>query len=963
MRPSALACGLCCAVLFVGTAKGAVGDAEVFRLQIAPMLEAKCVICHRADNKKGSLDLTTRETLIKGGEDSAGLVPGKPEESAIYTRSLSHEGKKPEMPKKGDALTKAECEALRDWIASGAPWPDKLALKEKAKADKSFWSFRPLLKDEPPIVKDAPKAWRKNPVDRFIFAKLHEKGLKPNPPADPRSFIRRATYDLTGLPPTPEEVQAFVAESIQNPTSAIEHLIDRLLESKHYGEHWGRHWLDVVRFGESRGYERNQIIENLWPFRDYVINSINDDKPFDQFIREHLAGDVIGKGKPQKEVGSAFLVAGAYDDVGNQDPVAAAQIRADQMDEMIRATGEAFLGVTIGCSRCHDHKFDPLATKDYYALYATFAGVVHGERTVATEHDTKDHAAKLKPLNDQKTSLVQKRDALNKELTTRATAKESEASKTWRRPRLSRYGTEENFAPIEAKFIRFTIDGSDSNDPKQAQPKLDEFEVCSDEATPRNVALASNGAEARGKSREAKDFASAYSVALVNDGKFGERWPSVGKDLVIALAKPERIRRVLFSSDRSKQLSEDHSITTFVGDYRIEISLDGEHWKEVANSYDRVPPTPLRKMARLMALVTTADEKTKLEQLNSAIAKVDADIAKLPALPLWWVGNHKPALGPFHVFLGGSPQRLGDEVLPSSLSVFEGSPASYKVEIAKPETDRRVALAKWITAKENPLTPRVLANRIWHYHFGTGIVDTPSDFGYMGGRPTHPELLDWLANQLQRNGWKLKPLHRLIMTSQAYQQSSSWNEATAREDGDSRLLWRFPTRRLSAEEVRDTLLSVVGKMDFKMGGPGFKLYEYQQDNVATYVPLDVHGPETYRRAVYHHNARAARVDVMTDFDCPDPAFSEPRRASTTTPLQALTLMNHSFSLDMAHAFAQRLESDAKNKPTQVQRAFSLAYAREASADEIQAGVKLIEAHGLRAFCRVLLNSNELINLN
>jgi hypothetical protein len=327
------------------------------------------------------------------------------------------------------------------------------------------------------------------------------------------------------------------------------------------------------------------------------------------------------------------------------------------------------------------------------------------------------------------------------------------------------------------------------------------------------------------------------------------------------------------------------------------------------------------------------------------------------------VGNHKPAPGPFHVFLGGSPQRVGDEVLPSSLSVFEGSPASYKVEIAKPETDRRVALAKWITAKENPLTPRVLANRIWHYHFGTGIVDTPSDFGYMGGRPTHPELLDWLANELQQNGWKLKPLHRLIMTSQAYQQSSAWNEGTAREDGDSRLLWRFPTRRLSAEEVRDTLLSVVGKMDFKMGGPGFKLYEYQQDNVATYVPLDVHGPETYRRAVYHHNARAARVDVMTDFDCPDPAFSEPRRASTTTPLQALTLMNHSFSLDMAHAFAQRLESDAKTKPAQVQRAFSLAYAREASADEIQAGVKLIKAHGLRAFCRVLLNSNELINLN
>lgn len=964
MRLTSLACSLGSVVFVLGTAKGVVNNADTFRNQIAPVLEAKCVTCHRADNKKGALDLTTHESLLLGGDDGAGLVPGKPDDSAIYTRSISHEGKKPEMPKKGDALTKAESDMLRDWIAAGAPWPDKLALKEKAKADKSFWSFRPLSKEEPPVANEAPEAWRKNPVDRFVLAKLKEKGLKPNPPADARSFIRRATYDLTGLPPTPDEVQSFVAESIQNPQSAVSNLIDRLLASKHYGEHWGRHWLDVVRFGESRGYERNQIIENLWPFRDYVIDSINDDKPFDQFIREHLAGDVIGKGQPQIEIGSAFLVAGAYGDVNNQDPVATAQIRSDQMDEMIRATGEAFLGVTIGCARCHDHKFDPLATKDYYALYATFAGVVHGERAVATEHETQEYAAKMKPLNDEKAKLTMERDALNNELKARANASEAEAAKAWTRSRITRYGTEETFAPVEAKLIRFTVDGTDSEDSKQTQFKLDEFEVWSDEAAPRNVALAADGAEARGRSKEAKDFASAYSVALVNDGKFGERWQSVGKELVIALAKPERIRRVLFSSDRGKQLGEDHATTTFVGDYRIEVSLDGEQWKEVANSFDRVPPTAARKLSRLMDQVTTADEKAKLAALTRAIAKADTEIAKVPSLPLWWVGTRKPAPGPFHVFLGGSPQRPGDEVLPASLSVFSGSPASYQVDIAKPETDRRTALAQWITSPENPLTPRVLANRVWHYHFGTGIVDTPSDFGYMGGRPTHPELLDWLARELQANGWKLKPLHRLIMTSQAYQQSSAWNEATAREDGDSRLLWRFPTRRLSAEEVRDTLLSVAGKLDLKMGGPGFKLYEYQQDNVATYVPLDIHGPETYRRAVYHHNARAARVDVMTDFDCPDPAFSEPRRASTTTPLQALTLMNHSFSLDMAGAFAARLEHEVKDdKRAQVQRAFSLAYARAASADEITAGVKLIDVHGLRAFCRAVLNSNELINLN
>jgi hypothetical protein len=257
----------------------------------------------------------------------------------------------------------------------------------------------------------------------------------------------------------------------------------------------------------------------------------------------------------------------------------------------------------------------------------------------------------------------------------------------------------------------------------------------------------------------------------------------------------------------------------------------------------------------------------------------------------------------------------------------------------------------------------VLANRIWQHHFGTGIVDTPSDFGYMGGRPTHPELLDWLADELLRNSWQLKPLHRLIMTSATYRQSGSWREDAARVDADSRYLWRFPARRLSAEEVRDTLLSVAGQIDTRMTGPGFRLYEYQQDNVATYVPLDVHGPETYRRAVYHHNARAARVDVMTDFDCPDPAFAEPRRAATTTPLQALTLMNHRFSLDMSRHFSERLQREAADAAAQVRWAFQLTYAREPDAHELQAGVQLIGKYGLSAFCRAVLNSNELIHLN
>lgn len=931
---------------------------------VAPALAAKCVACHRADNLKGRFDLTTRDGMLKGGDGGAALVPGKADESSIYTRAIPHDGQPPEMPEKGEPLTAKEAESLRDWIAAGAPWPEKLVLKEKAKADASFWSFQPLGNVTPPAINDAPAGWEKNPIDRFVLAKLREHGLSPNPPADARTFLRRATFDLTGLPPTPQEVDAFVQECREGVTdAAVERLVNRLLDRPQYGERWGRHWLDVIRFGESRGYERNEIITNLWPFRDYVIRSFNDDKPFDRLVREHLAGDVIGKDQPEVEIGSAFLVAGPYDDVGNQDPVAAAQIRADQMDEMVRATGEAFLGLTIGCARCHDHKFDPLLMKDYYALYGTFAGTVHGPREVATATARQERNARLQPLQDERAKLAAQREAHERELSERAKQREPETAKHWTRPRVSRYGTEETFEPLDAKFIRLTVEGTDSADPKQTQFKLDEFEVWTAEPTPRNVALASSGATATGAARDAKDFAGAYSAALTIDGQFGERWHAGGNELVITLAKTERIGRVFFSSDRTRALGEDHFLTTFVGDYRLETSLDGKEWKPVASSEDRLPPTELRKRARLLKLVTTADDRARTESLNRDIAKLDAAIAQVPPLPVWWVGTHTPVTGPQPVFLGGNPQRKGDAVAPASLDVLGKLPSAYRLDAAQDEGARRLALAKWLTAADNPLTPRVLANRVWQYHFGKGIVDTPSDFGYMGSRPTHPELLDWLARELLRHGWTLKPLHRLIMTSQAYRQSGSWRDEAAREDADSRLLWRFPPRRLSAEEIRDTLLLVVGRLDLTMGGPGFRLYEYQQDNVATYVPLDVHGPETYRRAVYHHNARAARVDVLTDFDCPDPAFSEPRRASTTTPLQALTLMNHNFSLDMTRLLAERLQRESPDAASQVRRAFQLAFAREPTAREQQAGAKLIETHGLRAFCRAILNSNELIHVN
>lgn len=765
-----------CTVLQCAQSPVSLGDdveAVSFEKEIFPILQSHCIRCHNPSNPKGDFSLATSKDL----RSQKWIVSEDPNASYLIEVVSASGDEPPAMPKEGTALKPEEVEQLRRWIAAGASWPDDVIVQERAKADKSWWSLQPLADVRVPEIRIADDqtpaaAWNHHPIDRFIYQKLHENGLAPNPPADRRTLIRRATYDLIGLPPTPEEI----AEFVDDPSPlAYEHLIDRLLASPQYGERWGRHWLDVIRFGESRGFERNEIINNLWPLRDYVIAAFNDDKPFDQLVREHLAGDVLAKDQPAVEVAAAFLVAGPYDDVGNQDAVQAAQIRADIIDEIIRATSEAFLGLTIGCARCHDHKFDPIRQSDYYAWYATFAGVRHGQRDVATSEQRAERDRQLQPLTMQ-------RDELS------ATIKK----------------------------------------------------------------LRDAGAK---------------------------------------------------------------------------------------------------------------DDSPEVKSAEQQVAEINKQIAAVPGLNQVWLGTRDPAPGPYHLFLGGSPQRKGDPVTLASIAALAGSVSEYRLDDQASEADRRVALANWLSNANHPLTARVLANRLWHYHFGVGIVDTPSDFGYMGGPPSHPKLLDWLAAQLQLHDWHCKPLHRSIMLSQTYQQSSDCRAAAADQDADSRLLWRYPPHRLDAEAIRDTALMVADKLRLQMGGPGFKLYQYLQDNVATYVPLDQHGPETYRRAVYHHNARASRIDLMSDFDSPDCAFSTPRRSETTTPLQALTMMNHSFSMDMAQGLADRLEREAGTDPVaKVKRAYLVCYGRRPSDEELSSCLDLVNQHGLLVLCRVLLNTSELIFL-
>ena len=920
-----------------------------FAKDIRPVLEKKCLSCHNPNLSKGDVSLAEASSVFAAGATL--VVPGKALESDLYLMVMPEKpGEKPEMPAKGDPLTRVEAEALRAWIDEGAKWPEGLVLREASKADKTWWAYQPLAKP------------KHDSIDDYLEDQLKENGLAMNPPADPRTLIRRVTYDLTGLPPTPEEVSAFVRDP---DSKAYEKLVDRLLASPGYGERWGRHWLDVVRFGESIGYERNVIIDNLWPFRDYVIRSINEDKPMNQFIREHLAGDVFGKDQPEVEIGSAFLVAGPYDDVGNQDKAQAAQIRANTLDEIISATGEAFLGMTLGCARCHDHKFDPIKQSDYYSLYATFSGIRHGQRVLATAQEKQARAAKVTPLEERKAALETERATLEAAVIARARAKAAEFETHWTRPAVDRTGTEERFTPVTAKFVRLVSEAQDIKLGNAAGFGIDEFEVWSAETEPRNVALAANGGKASGEARKIEDFPNAYGPQHAIDGKTGARFISAGPYLTIELARPTRVDRVIFSSARGEETPQ-HVKFVFVAEYRIEVSDDGETWREVANGRDRKPANPNHQDLRWRQLETSAEESAKLAALRRELAEVNGELAAIPPLPTVWVGNRNPedAKGPFHVFIGGSPQRPGETVAPASLSTLGEVVPGYNLPAGAEEATRRLQLAQWIIHPDNPLTLRVLANRVWQNHFGTGIVDTPNDFGYMGGRPVHPEMLDFLAVKLKENGWRLKPLHRMIVLTRAYRQSSGWRGEAAKVDGDSRLLWRFPPRRLSAEEIRDTILSISGRLDTRMGGPGFRLYHFMQDNVCTYEPLNEHGPETWRRSVYHQNARASVVDLMTEFDQPDCAFSTPKRVATTTPLQALTLLNHRFTLDMAGALADRITITAGDDPSaQVIAAFHLAYQRDPDAEELAHSLAALPMTGLRGFCRALLNSSELIHVD
>ncbi len=924
MKKRPLALGMIGMVVMAGSVR--VMGADPSR-EAGAILANRCVSCHGPEKKKGGLDLSRRASAMAGGETGAAIVPGRPADSLLVERVTAGE-----MPPQGE-LSKEEVATIRVWVEAGASYPDATIAPRRAGAD--WWSLLPIRHEAPPALRGFVTGWARNPIDAFVGYRLAGAGLRPAPEADRRALIRRLSFDLIGLPPTPGDVEAFVGD--RDPM-AYERLVDRLLASPHYGERWGRHWLDVVRFGESEGYETNMPRFNAWPYRDAIIRAFNRDTPFPWFVREQIAGDAIEGPEADwlTRASTGFLVGGTHDIVGNQTEQGMRQQRADDLDDMITAVGTTFLGLTIQCARCHDHKFDPITQRDYYGLQALLAGVRHGEQAVEPPGGEERRR--------EASAVAAEIAAIDRKLD------ESEpiadpASDQPRRPMVDPRRNVDRFPPIRSRAIRFTILATNNN----IEPCIDELEVFTKgpDGSARNVALGTAG----GKASASSEYPNSpiHRIVNLNDGRHGNSrsWisRSPGRGVVtITWPKPATIDRVVWGRDREGTYRD-----RLATHYLIEAAVEPGGWRVVATSGDR--PSYVESAANLAeGSPERAEWMKRREELRVRLASLGGTVKVFAGT------FDRP--GPTHLLVRGDPMRPGAEVVPSGVASVR---PKLVLNVSAPESTRRESLARWIANPENPLPARVMVNRLWHYHFGRGIVSTPGDFGYNGAPPSHPELLDWLAYTYIQNGWHLKPLQRMIVLSSTYRQSGRLDAKGEAVDREDRLLWRVSPRRLEAESIRDAILATSGRLDPRMGGPGYNIWEKNSNYVAVYKPRDELGPDAFRRMVYQFKPRSQQDPTFGAFDCPDAALVAPRRNVSTTALQALNLLNSGFVIRQSESFADRLRSEAGADPTaQADRGFRLAFGRPPAAEERQAAARLIASYGTPAFCRALYNANEFV---
>ena len=854
-------------VFLVGAGAQAQTGAEItFTDHIRPIFERSCWNCHGEASQLSDLDLRTREAAVEGGVRGPALVPGRAEDSRLYRMLAGLDD--PPMPMAGDPLSDAELMAIRTWIDDGAHWDAGgatsadaalAALENTLLPDgaRDYWAFK--LPKKAPVP--ASKVYE-HPVDRFLDAARREAGVKAGPRADDLTLVRRAYLDLTGLPPTLEQVDEFLADTERG---AWERLIERLLDSPHYGERWGRHWMDVARYADSTGFEQDYRRDNAWRYRDYIIDAFNDDKPYNQFLREQIAGDELDHVTDETRIATGFLRAGPRVNFREKDNP---ERRHDYLDDVLGTLGRGVLGMTVHCARCHDHKFDPILQKDYYSMQASIFGYVE------IDYPLLDRAA-VREYREKNAAIDAAQQPLRDEI-----------------------------AEIEA--------------PHRERLRIELIK----ERFPENVQQAALKPEAE---RTAGEQLLAAQVLSINPPR---------RQVVEALSEAE-----------------------------------GDRWSKLTAAVEALeavrPPEP-----PMAEIVTDGDYRYAPDGPGDNVIGCP-ECRILPDEPgsfLHEEGGPAYEAPPNYFLIRGDPFSPGSPMSPGFLTVATyGDPPTVLPRPDGRTSGRRLALAEWIASRDNPLTARVMVNRIWHHHFGRGIVRTLDNLGRMGDPPTHPALLDWLAVEFMDRGWSVKEMHRLLMTSEAYRMASAHEDADSRAaDPDNRLLWQYRPQRLEAEALRDAIMTVSGAIDLTVGGEPVFPHVPQELLLAArngYWENQADGPEVWRRSVYVFRRRSLSFPFFETFDLPDQNQTAAARNVSTVPTQALTLMNNEFVLNQARLFAERLERAAPGDvDRQVDLAYRIALTRPPAAEEARIARDLVSSQSLVDLTHVMLNLNEFLYL-
>jgi hypothetical protein len=974
-----------CAVVALSTAK-ADEKTEFFKTQVEPILQKRCFSCHShsSGTMESNLALDWKSGWEKGGDRGPAIAPRDAEKSLLI-RAIRHTEAELQMPE--EKLPQEEIDAITKWVVEGAVDPREA---KPASAPSDWWSLKPIPSREDLLKAALPNA--ENAIDGFVLAKLAQSGLKPSPQASPQVLVRRLYYDMHGLPPN----EAECAEFLNSPTDENwSRLVDRVLASPRYGERWARHWLDAIHFADSHGTEHDVFRPFAWRYRDYVIESFNQDTPWPRLIREQVASDHFFPDEPALAAALGYLGAGPYD--LSAAATAPKSFEYMERDDIVTQTMASFVSTTANCARCHSHKFDPITQEDYFSLQAVFAGVAKGN--VLFDEDKQVAARRAHWENLQKAAAA--RDAallLTEESAGFVAAYEANRGQgtNWQILPLTTFvsteGAEPMRLPDESILIGGARVGADTTvvtaSPGAREITAFRLEVVPDDSLPqRGPGRAENGnlhlhefeaqvlktgAKLATKLKFAKASAdfdqSGWTSAMAIDGNLKTGWaihPAVGQqhELVVELDKP-------LSLDAGDQitilLKQPQGGIHTIGRFRLSTS-------SASSAAVMHLPSDARD-----ALAVTPKDRNEAQRVAIAsivvAAKAAEELARLPAKSkVFGSGNYVEnqdglvSLGapkPIFVLKRGDIAQPGDQVGPGTLTAIDCLQARFEFDAAKPEAARRAALSEWIADPKNPLTWRSIVNRVWQHHFGKGIVDTPSDFGRMGSTPSHPELLDYLAAWFRDDTeGSLKRLHRLILTSKTWRQSSAGGQEAV--DPENKYLWRGNRRRLDADAVRDFVTTASGRLDLTMYGPGVQHFTQRPGPQTTptldYKAFDWNTPAGGRRSIYRVVWRGMSDPFMEVLDFPDMGLLQPTRGFSASALQALALMNNDFMLAQSSFFAERCQREAGSElEERVRFAVRTVWSREATGDELAALKGVAEKHGLAAVCRALLNSNEFL---